>query len=269
MLKTVRKNYRGSLADYLNLKSYITEDEAFVYFFQTCLALDYLHNKKIIHRDLKPDNLLMDENGDIKLCDFGWSAILADNERVDRFCGTLDYMVLSVYQAPEVMQGLHYDFAVDIWSLGVILYEMLHGYSLTKTASKNQAGKPEELIFKKQLSSEVVSLLKAMLASRQEDRITLHLIFRHPWVQKKAKDNNTSIQDLLEQNLALLNQEHSYSMSRSHGRPGSYFPEDFIDRNDYSRKGRFTEGTMKVAQSSTKDSFTAHRVQVTQHFPKQ
>lgn len=45
-----------------------------MYFFQTCLAVDYLHKKKVIHRDLKPENILLDESGNVKLCDFGWSA---------------------------------------------------------------------------------------------------------------------------------------------------------------------------------------------------
>ena len=64
----------GSLFSYLRKKQRLIESEAFVSFFQTCLGIDYLHKMSIIHRDLKPENLLLDENGNIKICDFGWSA---------------------------------------------------------------------------------------------------------------------------------------------------------------------------------------------------
>lgn len=64
----------GSLFGYLRKRKILPENEAFVYFFQTCLGIDYLHKKQIIHRDLKPENLLLDKDGNIKICDFGWSA---------------------------------------------------------------------------------------------------------------------------------------------------------------------------------------------------
>jgi len=64
----------GSLFHYLRKRRKFSEEEAFVYFFQTCLGIDYLHKRRVIHRDLKPENLLLDEDGNIKLCDFGWSA---------------------------------------------------------------------------------------------------------------------------------------------------------------------------------------------------
>lgn len=62
----------GSLFNYLKSKKKISEKEAFNYFFQTCLGIDYLHKRKILHRDLKPENLLLDKQGNIKVCDFGW-----------------------------------------------------------------------------------------------------------------------------------------------------------------------------------------------------
>mmetsp|Transcript_7471 Transcript_7471/g.10407 ORF Transcript_7471/g.10407 Transcript_7471/m.10407 type:complete len:125 (-) Transcript_7471:1027-1401(-) len=64
----------GSLFNFLRKKKRFVENESFVYFFQTCLGIDYLHKKNIIHRDLKPENLLLDKEGNVKLCDFGWSA---------------------------------------------------------------------------------------------------------------------------------------------------------------------------------------------------
>jgi len=78
-----------------------------------------LHKNSIIHRDLKPENLLLDKKGNIKLCDFGWSS--REQDVRNTFCGTLDYM------APEMLEKGKYDYHVDIWSLGVLLFELVHG----------------------------------------------------------------------------------------------------------------------------------------------
>jgi serine/threonine protein kinase len=79
----------------LRKKGKLTEKEAFVYFFQTSLGIDFLHKKSIIHRDLKPENLLLDKRGNIKICDFGWSAETEarNKNKRDTMCGTVDYMV--------------------------------------------------------------------------------------------------------------------------------------------------------------------------------
>lgn len=69
---------------------------------------------------MKPENLLLDKEFNIKICDFGW---VSENiqEKKNIFCGTYEYM------APEMIQGKSYDYRVDIWALGILLYELLHG----------------------------------------------------------------------------------------------------------------------------------------------
>lgn len=91
----------------------LSENEAFIYFFQTALAIEYLHWKKIVHRDLKVENLLLDENGNIKLCDFGFSVrIFGRDDLRSTYCGTLEMM------APEMLSMQKYGEKVDIWALG-------------------------------------------------------------------------------------------------------------------------------------------------------
>jgi serine/threonine protein kinase len=98
------------------------EKTAFHYFIQTSSAVLFLHENNLVHRDLKPENILVDENNNIKLCDFGWCVELSMGNRVT-FCGTYEYM------APEIIKEKPYNQGIDVWSLGILLYELCHGYS--------------------------------------------------------------------------------------------------------------------------------------------
>lgn len=83
-------------------------------------ALAYLHYKNVIHRDIKPENLLLSLKDDLKIADFGWS-VHAPSHRRTTMCGTLDYL------PPEIVEHMQYDETVDLWSLGVLIYEFLLG----------------------------------------------------------------------------------------------------------------------------------------------
>ena len=91
--------------------------------FQVLQGLAHLHKHGIMHRDIKPENILVGIHGELKISDFGWS-VHAPNNRRNTMCGTLDYL------PPEMLkpgQDNFYDEKVDLWSLGVLMYEFLCG----------------------------------------------------------------------------------------------------------------------------------------------
>ena len=110
----------GELYSYVS-RGRFTEDRARFYSGEIILAIEHLHEHNIVYRDLKPENLLLDREGHIKLCDFGLCKEDVTGDTVKTICGTPEYL------APEVLQHKTYGKSVDWWSLGNVMFEMIAG----------------------------------------------------------------------------------------------------------------------------------------------
>jgi len=132
----------GQLLFHLKEQAMFSEPLAKFYAAEVLLALEYLHSLEIIHRDLKPENILINSEGHISLSDFGFAKELYENKRAKTFCGTISYM------APEMIKGTGYTKAVDYWSVGILIYDMLTGNPPFK--SKNE-GTLQQKILKEKL----------------------------------------------------------------------------------------------------------------------
>jgi serine/threonine protein kinase len=125
----------GDLLTYVRKRRKLKEDVAKYFFKQIIEGLAYIHNSKlIIHRDIKLDNILLDANGKIKICDFGVSKqVSSETEKMTEQCGTPAYI------APEILRDKGYEgFKADVWSAGVCLYAMLVGTVPFKAASMHE-----------------------------------------------------------------------------------------------------------------------------------
>ena len=153
---------------------------------QTALAIEYLHNREILMRDIKPENLVLDINYNVKLCDFGWATRLSDTEYKKLKGGTF------VYMAPETLRGEEQHKASDIWSLGVLLFELLHnrepytGAESCKTQLYYQ--QVQRVVFKKDLTRDLSDLIHSMLEKDWTKRPSMKEIMSGPFVKPYLED---------------------------------------------------------------------------------
>ncbi|KAF5782994.1 putative protein kinase CAMK-CAMKL-CHK1 family [Helianthus annuus] len=166
-------------------KGRLKEDVARKYFQQLISAVGFCHSRGVFHRDLKPENILLDESGDLKVSDFGLSAIseqIKGDGLFHTFCGT------PAYVAPEVLGRKGYEASkVDIWSCGVILFVLMAGYlpfhdqNIMVMYKKIYRG---EFRCPRWFSPELARLCKRVLDTTPETRITIPEIMENKWFKK-------------------------------------------------------------------------------------
>ena len=176
----------GELFQHLRTEKFFKEDKARFYAASMGIALEYLHKHGIVYRDIKPENILIGEDGYLKLIDFGMAKMLKGNEKAMSFCGTPEYL------APEIITGEGHNRAADWWSYGILLFEMLCGippFYCENTERMYDLITNAELRFPKriQLSENAKDLIKKLLIKKQDKRLGVEKGFEeiksHPFFQ--------------------------------------------------------------------------------------
>uniref|UniRef100_A0A2N9HFU5 mitogen-activated protein kinase kinase n=1 Tax=Fagus sylvatica TaxID=28930 RepID=A0A2N9HFU5_FAGSY len=180
----------GSLLDFLKKVKTIPEPYLAAICTQVLKGLVYLHHEKhIIHRDLKPSNLLINHRGEVKITDFGVSAIMdSTSGQANTFLGTYNYM------SPERIVGGKYNAKSDIWSMGLLLLECATGQFPYSPSEQGGAWanfyelmeaiveKPPPLPPSDQFSSEFCSFISACVRKEPKDRPSAHELMTHPFI---------------------------------------------------------------------------------------
>ena len=199
----------GNLFSYVKKRRKLSEKVAKFLFRQIILGIKHIHSQLIVHRDIKLENILIDMNNNVKICDFGIGIILtSEDQDLHSHCGT------PMYIAPEIILSTkdkgYKGFPVDIWSAGIALYIMLSGklpfnldddfqddfdeYNNNNIKEKNKKLKYEivhnEPKYIEKISEEARNLLNGLLNKNPLKRLTCDQILNHPWFSDINKNKN-------------------------------------------------------------------------------
>ena len=188
----------GDLSQFLN-KTPLKEKFSRKYMKQLSNGLKYLLDNNILHRDLKPQNILLSKNYDIKLTDFGFATYYNKDSIINTLCGS------PMYMAPEIITKNGYNYNSDLWSVGIILYEMIHGYTPFNVANfidLIKEIKKKNIKIKMDISKDCQELIYSLCKTNPNERLSWNEFFNHKWFT-----NNEVIND--ENNLMNINFERS------------------------------------------------------------
>lgn len=148
-------------------------------------AVEYMHGNYIVHRDIKPENVIY-SHGVVKLCDFGWATSFKE-QLPSEFCGTLDYV------SPEVIEKKPYDGSVDMWSIGMLTFELLTGRVPFKDANKQThlsniaRCDPSDIVYPAWLKPEAKDFISRLLRKNPVLRMTVKEAIQHPFITQYQK----------------------------------------------------------------------------------
>lgn len=174
----------GDLSHFIRRRRRLPESVVQKFLQQLAKALEVLRSHNIAHMDLKPQNILLSSLSHpvLKLADFGFAQYLYPDSASSSLRGS------PLYMAPEILLKHHYDARVDLWSVGIILYECLFGQApfssntFSELAEKIKSSKEVELPYGARISEECRSLLLGILKRNPNDRLTFEEFFDHPFV---------------------------------------------------------------------------------------
>ena len=175
---------KGQLYSQIKRLKRLDQKQAAQYMREIISAVKYLHTRDppIIHRDIKPENVLLDSEGICKLADFGWSNFEEGNKQRETYCGTPEYL------APEMINKSGHDENIDIWSLGVMLFEMLTGKTpFNFKGDRNQlynSIKTLKIVWTDDFPPLAKDLISKILRLQPKDRLSLDQIIEHQWFKE-------------------------------------------------------------------------------------
>jgi serine/threonine protein kinase len=204
----------GDLYKFIKKNGKLTEEESKKYFLEISKGLYFLYSNNLIHRDLKPHNILITSKNILKICDFGFVKESNENMLYDTLCGS------PIYMAPEILKYKKYDSKVDLWSMGIILFEMLtskppfigvNHIDLIRVIDSTELTIPNDII----ISNVCFDLLKSLIVVDSQNRISFDNFFKHSFfdnynftsIEKEIKEEKLSITPI-ENYIKIENKEH-------------------------------------------------------------
>ncbi|XP_014250742.1 serine/threonine-protein kinase GIN4 isoform X2 [Cimex lectularius] len=174
----------GELYDYLSKKKVLDEAEARRIFRQIAMAVYYCHKHQICHRDLKLENILLDNDGNAKIADFGLSNVFDSSRLLNTFCGS------PLYASPEIVKGIPYHGPeVDCWSLGVLLYTLVYGAmpfdgsNFKRLVWQISAGE----YYEPKIRASASELIGGLLTVSGTERLDITGVCKHAWMAEEGK----------------------------------------------------------------------------------